>query len=147
MSKAGFTGRFPFLFLGCFSLECPKRALQANSHFSLRGFLCPRGSSQVYVPGAFVTGPLVSLLGCRWTFVVATGLVAAGAFSFAMRRAVRRGEGVCVGSLPGGKRVARPFFFFTGRFPAIRFLRFWNFRWFSGGVRLLGGLESVRCFH
>ncbi|CAJ1434072.1 unnamed protein product [Effrenium voratum] len=32
----------------------------------------------VYVPGAFVTGPLVSLLGCRWTFVVATGLVAAG---------------------------------------------------------------------
>eukprot|EP00913_Durusdinium_trenchii_P025107 g23567.t1 len=33
---------------------------------------------QVYVPGAFVTGPLVSVLGCRWTFVLATLLIALG---------------------------------------------------------------------
>ncbi|CAK9096236.1 unnamed protein product [Durusdinium trenchii] len=32
----------------------------------------------VYVPGAFVTGPLVSVLGCRWTFVLATLLIALG---------------------------------------------------------------------
>ncbi|CAL1128392.1 unnamed protein product [Cladocopium goreaui] len=32
----------------------------------------------VYVPGAFVTGPLVSVLGCRWTFILATLLIALG---------------------------------------------------------------------
>lgn len=30
------------------------------------------------MPGAFVTGPLVSVLGCRWTFVLATLLIALG---------------------------------------------------------------------
>ena len=33
---------------------------------------------EVYVPGAFVTGPLVSVLGCRWTFILATLLIALG---------------------------------------------------------------------
>lgn len=32
----------------------------------------------VYVPGAFVTGPLVGAVGCRRTFVLATALIAAG---------------------------------------------------------------------
>ena len=35
--------------------------------------------SKVYVPGAFITGPLVSLLGCRYTFVLATALISGGA--------------------------------------------------------------------
>lgn len=32
----------------------------------------------VYVPGAFLTGPLVGFLGCRWTFNVATLLITLG---------------------------------------------------------------------
>ncbi len=35
-------------------------------------------ADEVYVPGAFVTGPLVGWLGCRYTFILATSLIAAG---------------------------------------------------------------------
>jgi len=33
----------------------------------------------VYVPGAFLTGPVVGTLGCRWTFALAMGLTTIGA--------------------------------------------------------------------
>ncbi|CAE8611236.1 unnamed protein product [Polarella glacialis] len=32
----------------------------------------------VYVPGAFLTGPIISRIGCRWTFISSMALIACG---------------------------------------------------------------------
>jgi len=50
-----------------------------------------RSAHKVYVPGAFVTGPLVGWLGCRYTFILATALIAAGGWETFWERDQKQG--------------------------------------------------------